>query len=1171
MDAGPRTSSSGTVSAFGESEQVWGEDYASRAEPLGSRGKKRKSDEYEADIQTPRRSQRPRSVLSPARIGNGYTASPKPSAPRTAHQSPSKLKELNLDQVIFDSEEEGDLSDHNPVTASLADDTQLYSNISRKRDPTKQPPVVDIPKSPLPAGTPLPALSSGLAPAVTQAKQSFSDLCTPNASIEEDDPMLARFLEDAPALIQRTLNNLKTEQTKNMALIQERALKGLSPPDNALQRNGIIFRTIQVVEQLQSESKEYLSLVAQRERVGVRILNYAEERVPVPESDGAESRALKYKIQERKLKLNRMIREAGIFGQHGAVPVGNTWAPQDKVLISGTQFPDDDVEMLECTRTPPRETVATEEPSRNTRPTDSVWPSAEPTASSSNLTTQTRENGFGDINKGNQYSVFEMDDPGFDDLFAAEQGFTRNMGGSTNHPMSDHFDDGADDAEMLQFADTYDPPPDITSSFAPPRDALTETTNKFREPAKKREFEGMSHPWSKEVSIVLKEVFRLKGFRPNQLEAINATLSGKDAFVLMPTGGGKSLCYQLPAVVNTGKTKGVTLVISPLLSLMQDQVSHLLSLNIGACMLNGETKREERSQILRALAGPKPEKFIQLLYITPEMVSKSAAMSNALQALYDRGKLARIVIDEAHCVSQWGHDFRPDYKEIGQVRAKFPGVPIMALTATATENVKVDVMHNLGMRNSQVFTQSFNRPNLTYEVRRKSQNVAQTIADIIASKHQNQCGIIYCISRKSCEGLAEKLREKFSINAEHYHAGMGPEERRAVQQDWQAGRCKVIVATIAFGMGIDKPDVRFVIHYNIPQSLEGYYQETGRAGRDGKRSDCYMLWAYHDISTIRSMIQRGEGSMEQKQRQYEMVQKVGLFCENESECRRVQVLAYFNEKFRAEDCAGCCDNCRSDANFETRDFSSYAASAIKLVKAIQQEDVTLITCVDILKGRAKKYRHLQEHGAASDLDRNLVEQIFRGLLVRAAILEKNVPNEKKFPVQYVIAGPNAWEYERRRQPFQLRVRVSTAATGNFRQPPNRKTPNTRKNTTGVRGILDEYPQSTNVSSPLGNQSRRRLDTRSTTTLPDIFSEEEDYDDGFEPLREAGKPTRSSRRDIGPPITNVNDGMDYDESRIMIRDDFVVNAQRELRKVRGLCALRKVPTNYFLDHDRQRTS
>ena len=578
-----------------------------------------------------------------------------------------------------------------------------------------------------------------------------------------------------------------------------------------------------------------------------------------------------------------------------------------------------------------------------------------------------------------------------------------------------------DEVDMLEVFEELERNPSIPppKQNFPERSAFAETTGnimRIEKPKNSSAFETSSqkssllqHPWSRDVKAAMSQRFHLRGFRPYQLDAINATLAGKDAFVLMPTGGGKSLCYQLPAIITSGKTQGVTVVISPLLSLMQDQVEHLTKLRIQALLINGEVTAEHRRLVMDCLKEHDPQKFCQLLYITPEMLSKSQSMINAFKNLHQRGKLARIVIDEAHCVSQWGHDFRPDYKLVGEVRRQFRGVPLIALTATATENVKVDVMHNLGMGNCEVFTQSFNRPNLQYEVRSKgkAKDVLDGIAETINTCYKRQTGIIYCLSKKNCENVAEKLHKDYGILAHHYHAGMQPEEKKNVQRKWQNGEYNVIVATIAFGMGIDKPNVRFVFHHTIPKSLEGYYQETGRAGRDGKISGCYLYYGYQDTSALKRMIDDGEGSFEQKDRQRQMLRNVVQFCENRSDCRRVQILNYFGETFSKDACNASCDNCKSKSRFENRDFSHYVPAALSLIRQVADDNVTLLHCVDVFRGSKTKkisemgHDRLAEHGAGADIDRGNVERLFYRLVSEDAVAEHNIVNKGDFATNYV--------------------------------------------------------------------------------------------------------------------------------------------------------------------------
>jgi bloom syndrome protein len=626
---------------------------------------------------------------------------------------------------------------------------------------------------------------------------------------------------------------------------------------------------------------------------------------------------------------------------------------------------------------------------------------------------------------------------------------------------------------------------------------------------------GMNFPWSREVKDALLYKFGLRGFRPGQLDAINATLGGEHCFVLMPTGGGKSLCYQLPSVINSGKTKGVTIVVSPLLSLMEDQVAACKDrFGMQAFLINGESTADQKNHIMHGLNEPDPEIFIQVLYVTPEMLSKNQRMIAAFQQLHRRKRLARIVIDEAHCVSQWGHDFRPDYKALGDVLRQFSGVPVIALTATATQLVRTDVMANLGIRGCRMFSQSFNRPNLSYEVHPKGKGIVQTMATLIKTKHAGKSGIIYCLSRKSCESVAQKLTEA-GILAYHYHAGMESAERSDVQRKWQSNEYHVIVATIAFGMGIDKADVRFVIHHTIPKSLEGYYQETGRAGRDGKRSDCYLYYQYADCHTLRKMVEDGDGSREQKQRQHDMLRNVIQFCENKSDCRRVQVLNYFSESFKRENCNQTCDNCLSGATFEEQDLTKYAAAAVRMVKQVEGSNVTLHQCVDAFRGASTaklKNAGLGDlFGFGKDLDRENCERVFTHLLEARALREESKANKSGFATNYVKVlsahqstlklltvfqiGSRSSDYEHGRRQFKMQVRVSP-------RKPRAKPKEPKKKATKATKSRAEYP-STNVSSPTRPVAKRKV--------TDFLYTEDDDDDSDDYYAEAPHPTGGKNR------------------------------------------------------------
>lgn len=519
------------------------------------------------------------------------------------------------------------------------------------------------------------------------------------------------------------------------------------------------------------------------------------------------------------------------------------------------------------------------------------------------------------------------------------------------------------------------------------------------------------HPWSAEVEYRLREVFKLPGFRPHQLEAINATLSGKDVFVLMPTGGGKSLCYQLPAVVKSGKTKGTTIVVSPLISLMQDQVEHLLSKNIKASMFSSKGTAEQRRQTFNLFIHG----LLDLIYISPEMISASEQCKRGINKLYSDGKLSRIVVDEAHCVSNWGHDFRPDYKELKYFKREYPDVPMIALTATASEQVRMDIIHNLELKEPVFLKQSFNRTNLFYEILKKTKNSIFEICDTIKSRFKNQTGIIYCHSKNSCEQTAAQM-QRSGIKCAFYHAGMEPDDRLTVQRAWQADEIQVICATVAFGMGIDKPDVRFVYHFTVPRTLEGYYQETGRAGRDGKFSYCMAYFSFRDVRTIQTMIQKDKNlDRENKEKHLNKLQQVMAYCDNETDCRRKLVLSYFNEDFDSKLCGKNCDNCRNSSHVvtEERDVTEESRKIAHLVELLQDARVTLIYCQDVFKGsRSSKivqagHDELELHGAGKSMQKSEIERVFFHLITTRILQEYSIMNNSGFAVNYVKTGPNA--------------------------------------------------------------------------------------------------------------------------------------------------------------------
>ncbi|KPI45641.1 ATP-dependent DNA helicase hus2/rqh1 [Cyphellophora attinorum] len=737
-------------------------------------------------------------------------------------------------------------------------------------------------------------------------------------------------------------------------------------------------------------------------------------------------------------------------------------------------------------------------------------------------------------------------------------GYTMNMGSPPPRRDQDEnlFEEG-DDEDMLDAADAFEQSFNEADLDRPPLAELSDNVQRHKHvsasasAAKAVKTPEKTYTWTKDVFRALRKRFHLKEFRENQLEAINATLAGKDAFVLMPTGGGKSLCYQLPSIIDSGMTSGITVVVSPLLSLMQDQVDAMTRLRIQAQCFNGDIGPEQRRTILQSLKSSEPEKFVQLLYVTPEMMSKSVAFMDTLKQLHNIKKLARIVIDEAHCVSQWGHDFRPDYKELGNVRKQFRGVPVMALTATATETVKVDVMHVLGMDNSQIFTQSFNRPNLCYSILKKTKGtIVSSIAEQINQSYRRKSGVIYCLSRKTCEDVAKQLREKHGINAAHYHAGMDAPDRRDVQQKWQRNEFLVIVATIAFGMGIDKPDVRFVIHHSLPKTLEGYYQETGRAGRDGEPSDCFLYYGYGDTAHLRHMINDSDGDWQIKERQHYMLRCMVQFCENRTDCRRKLVLAYFNEHFKPEDCGQTCDNCSSNSVFEERDLSKHAQNVISMVQQLKGSNVTMTHCIDIYRGAGGKkmtdtqHDDLAQFGMGKDLQREDIDRLFHRLALDEALEEYQFKNKAGFNQQYVKLGRRYRDFLEGRERLQMQCRVSPRAKAKAKAPDKAAAKSKKRNAgTGVAAATDEYPASTNVSSPIQAHASRQMNRRRLTVESDSPS-----DSDFAPVRKAGVPRADKKKAIGPPITLDDNMASLSASHRHVLEDFVEKGRKAVSQI-----------------------
>src|SRR6266545_257311 len=397
-------------------------------------------------------------------------------------------------------------------------------------------------------------------------------------------------------------------------------------------------------------------------------------------------------------------------------------------------------------------------------------------------------------------------------------------------------------------------------------------------------------PTIDDARAALRTTFGYSSFRPLQEDIVRAILLREDVFVLMPTGGGKSLCYQLPALL----LDGVTVVVSPLIALMKDQVDALRALGVSATFINSSLDFAEASQRQRAIARGE----ISIVYAAPERVVQPGFMR-----LLESIPLAFFAIDEAHCVSEWGHDFRPEYRELAQLRDRFPSTPLGAFTATATQRVEADIVAQLRLQRASRFRGSFNRPNLYYAVKRKS-NGDQQLLELLGARPEAS-GIVYCQARAETERVADCL-QRAGISAAAYHAGLSSSERQHRQDAFIRDETRVIVATIAFGMGIDKPDVRFVVHYDLPRSLEGYYQESGRAGRDGDPADCIVLYGYGDAAKQKYFADQKIADAEREVALRQLRQMTDWA--EATSCRRRSLLAYFDEQLDGET-ARCCDIC----------------------------------------------------------------------------------------------------------------------------------------------------------------------------------------------------------------------------------------------------------------------
>jgi ATP-dependent DNA helicase RecQ len=464
---------------------------------------------------------------------------------------------------------------------------------------------------------------------------------------------------------------------------------------------------------------------------------------------------------------------------------------------------------------------------------------------------------------------------------------------------------------------------------------------------------------------ILNRVFGYASFRGAQQAIIEHVLGGGDALVLMPTGGGKSLCYQIPALLRPG----TGIVVSPLIALMQDQVDALMQLGVRAAFLNSSLLPGAQQRVEQALL----DGALDLLYVAPERL-----VTERFMALLERARPALFAIDEAHCVSQWGHDFRPEYIQLDRLHQRWPEIPRIALTATADAPTRNEIVTRLELGRAAQFVSSFDRPNIRYRIVEKTEPRRQLLA-FLREEHPEDCGIVYCLSRRKVDDTAEVLRAQ-GFDAIGYHAGLSAEERRARQTRFIQGEKVIVVATIAFGMGIDKPDVRFVAHLDLPKSIEAYYQETGRAGRDGLPADAWLCYGLGDVVTLRQFIDKGEAEERFKRVEHHKLDALIGLCET-TECRRRILLTYFGER-QPEPC-GNCDTCLTPV--ATWDASVAAQKALSCIFRTGQK-FGAVHLTDVLLGkdnaRIKRFRHEQvsTYGIGKELDANQWKSVFRQLV-----------------------------------------------------------------------------------------------------------------------------------------------------------------------------------------------
>jgi ATP-dependent DNA helicase RecQ len=500
----------------------------------------------------------------------------------------------------------------------------------------------------------------------------------------------------------------------------------------------------------------------------------------------------------------------------------------------------------------------------------------------------------------------------------------------------------------------------------------------------------------------LKHFFGYDSFRLGQAEIVEEALQNHDLLVIMPTGGGKSLCFQLPALLKPG----LSVVISPLIALMQDQVDTLLDNGIGATFLNSSLSSQEIRSREQAIVQGK----IKLLYVAPERLLNEK-FTPFLGFISQKIGISAFAIDEAHCVSEWGHDFRTEYRQLKQLRQCYPQVPMFALTATATKRVQEDIIKQLGLRQPRIHITSFNRPNLYYDVKLKERNSYNTLLSYI--RGQKGTGIVYCLSRRSVDEIACYLQND-GINALPYHAGMDDQTRRLNQNRFIRDDVQVIVATIAFGMGIDKPDVRFVIHYDLPRNLEGYYQESGRAGRDGEPAECTLFFSLSDVKRIEYIINQKTSSQERKVSCQQLRQVVD-YAEG-VDCRRTIVLQYFGERFLGN--CGNCDNCLNPKPVE--DWTIEAQKFLSCVVRCD-EKFGMTHIIDVLRGSKKRKIEQYGHHLLSTYSIGKDKSLAEWKMLGRSLIHQDLLNETSDGFSVLKLNKRSWEILKKQRKVKISV------------------------------------------------------------------------------------------------------------------------------------------------------